>query len=179
MSRLSILFIALALSLNFSTDVPCQEHVEKAGEESTETGPRNLKGTSYFEIGANLGFPALLNGAVGYWLGPVGLRLSGMYWGDDTQEGRNGIQCDIGYKLSDNANTRHSLAVAGGISREPCCDWSYLGAVYSLDYKWFFLEIGLGKIVEIRREVGPLGSSHAIVQVGYMHRFIPKPKRSL
>ena len=177
MSRLSILFIALAFSLTFSTDSLAQEPIEREEKESSETDLSDLRGVSYLEIGANLGFPpALLNGVVGYWFGPVGLRVSGMYWGDDrTEGGMNGIQCEIGYKLADNANTLHSFAVVGGTSRESCCDWSYLGGAYSLNHKWFFLELGLGKIVEIRR--GRLGSFHGILQIGYMHRFLPERKQ--
>ncbi len=180
MSGLTILSIFLAFSLTFSTDALGQEPVEKGPADSSETGLRSLKGVSCFEMGANLGFPALVNVLVGYWLGPVGLRVSGMYWGDDrTEGGRNGIQGDIAYKLSDSPETLHSFAVVGGISRESCCDWSYLGGAYSLNHKWFFIELGLGKIVEIRREVGPLGSIQGIVQIGYTHRFLPQRKQDL
>lgn len=174
MNRLDILFIALAFSFLFSINSLAQEHVEKEINESSETGPRNLKGDSYFEMGTNIGMPATINVAIGYWFGPVGLRLSGMYWGEGTQKGTNGVQFNAGYKLSDNAKSLQNLGVAVGREQGPGCDWSYLGPVYNLNYKWFFLEIGLAKVLKVKR--GAFGSLQFIFQIGYMHRFFPKPK---
>lgn len=180
MKKLSVLLMAFALLFAFSVNHLAEAQTEKGAEDPPDTALRDLRRDRYFEMGANLGWPAVINGAVGYWFGPVGLRLSGMYWDGENQDGINAVQCDIGYKLSDNVNTLHSVAVAGGTSRESLRgEWSYLGAAYCLNHKWFFLEIGLAKIVEIRREVYPIGSFQAIFQIGYMHRFLPKSEQNL
>jgi len=39
----------------------------------------DLKEGSYREMGINIGTPAALNAAFGYWFNSVGLRVSGMY----------------------------------------------------------------------------------------------------
>jgi len=123
-----------------------------------DTAPKNLKEASYFEMGINCGLPSIFNCAVGYWIGSIGFRLTGMYF-DST---RNGIQLNIGYKLSDNTKRRHTLALIAGMSHIDVGD-RFVGAVYDLNYKWFFGEIGLGY-------------PYATWQLGYMHRFFPKPK---
>jgi hypothetical protein len=173
MKSVLVLSMVFGLLLAFGMDQSAEAQTEEAVEDPSVAGPRDLRRDCYLEIGANLGWPALINGAIGHWFGPIGLRLSGMYWGDEKKDGRSGVQCDVAYKLSDNANTLHSLAVAGGACRESCCDWSYWGAAYSLSHKWFFLEVGWAKRVENRSEARPQGSYQPIIQMGYTHRFLP------
>jgi hypothetical protein len=132
-----------------------------------EHSNEDLKSVWYFEAGGILGSPSI-GGIVGYWFGPVGIRVSGGY-----QEKRmNGIQFNLGYKLTDNNKTRHAVGVALGRSQDRGCDYSYLGPVYDLNYKWFFLEIGVGKVFNVKRGDFSDLPWWIILQVGYMHRFI-------
>ncbi len=71
----------------------------------------DLREDSYQEIGINIGTPAALNLAFGHWFNSVGVRVSGMYFGQT-----NGVQLNLGLKLSDNARRRHALFIIGGIS---------------------------------------------------------------
>lgn len=84
----------------------------------------------------------------------------------------NGIQFNLGYKLSDNAKTRHNFGIAIGRSQDPGCDYSYLGPVYDLSYRWFFLEIGVGKVIQVRRGDFSSLPYWVILQIGYIHRFL-------
>lgn len=164
MNKLRIFFVVLAFSSTFSISSLAQEQVEK--------GPKSLKGNLYFEVGAIVGSPAYFNGAIGYWFGPVGSRLSGAYLGRFL----NGIQFNLGYKLWDSANTLHNLGIAAGRSQDAGCDYSYLGPVYDLNYKRFFLEIGGGKVFNVRRGDFSSLPYWVILQIGYMYRFIPTTK---
>ena len=113
MNKFRIFFILLAYSFTFSINSLAQEKFENA--------QNDIKGISYFEVGAILGSPAYFNGVIGYWFGPVGAHLSGMYSGNDI----NGIQFNLGYKLSDNENTRRNLGIAVGRSQDAGCAYSY------------------------------------------------------
>ena len=125
---------------------------------------------SYPELGVAIGFPASLNAEAGYWFGPVGARLSGMYWGDSY-----GVQGNVGYKLSETRRRYHAVAlVAGrGVGVAPdqeCCDWTYVGGAYNLVYRGFFLEAGLETPVKVRR--GNFRDVVPLFQIGYLHRFL-------
>ena len=161
MNKLRIFFIILAFSSIYGS-----------AEKQVENRQKNLKKDSYFEVGIFLGSPAFFNAGFGYWFGPVGLRLSGTYLSKDT----NGIQFNLEYKLSDNAKIRHNLGIAVGRAQDPGCDYSYFGPVYDFTYKSFFLEIGAGKVFNVRRGDFSDLPYWIILQIGYVHRFFPKSK---
>jgi hypothetical protein len=118
-------------------------------------------------MGAGVGMPVYFNGALGYWYDPVGVRLSGMYFGKRS----NGVQFNLGYELSENDNTSHCLGIAIGKSEDQGCDWSYLGPVYNYYYYWLFLEIGLSKVIEVRRGDFSDTPYFPLFQISYIHRF--------
>ena len=126
----------------------------------------DLREDSYQEIGINIGTPAALNLAFGHWFNSVGVRVSGMYFGQT-----NGVQLNLGLKLSDNARRRHALFIIGGISNidlnNRVREWTFLGLVYNLNFRGFFLEPGLtfGE--------GDYSNPQVALQIGYMHRFLP------
>jgi len=138
----------------------------------------SLPPESYFEAGVTVWIPAGINIDVGYWYSHVGIRLSGGYWDWLNSKFGYGYQCNINYKLLDNKTWLHNLGLIIGRSEsgpvsleEPCCDWTYVGLAYDLNYKGFFLEVQLQKPIEIRR-----GSFREIVplfQLGYIRRFFP------
>ena len=123
----------------------------------------DLRDVSYYELGLNFGTPAGFNGVFGYWFSPVGLRLSGMYYGKVMQ----GIQFNIGYRIADNTKRYHSIAAVVGSSKVKKKEWEYLGLVYNLYFRGFFLETGLsiGK--------GSYSSPQLVLQIGYLYRVFP------
>jgi hypothetical protein len=141
------------------------DKIARMTREPLNVGLRDLKEASYAEIGANIGIPSVLNIAYGHWFGPVGLRMSGLYLGRDAQ----GVQFNLGFKLSDNPKRSHSLAAVAGTSVMDGSEWDYAGIVYNLNIRGFFLEAGL------TAGSGDYASPQATLQLGYMHRFLPKP----
>ncbi len=131
----------------------------------------DLRHTPYSELGVNVGTPAGLNAAFGRWFGLFGLRLSGMLY----YPALAGAQLNFGFKLSDNANRSHVLALIAGSSviedswgwyaRDKY--WTYLGAVYELNLSGFFLQAG-ASVGE-----GDYSNPQLMVQIGYMYRFLP------
>ena len=160
LNLLCVFFVILTFLFTFSINGLAQEQVEKSLKIS--------KKNSYFEAGVVIGSPSFFNGTIGYWFGPVGLRVSGMY----SDESMNGIQFNLGYKLKDNAGTLRNLGIAVGRAQDPGCDYSYLGPVYDLNKKRFFLEIGVGKVFNVKRGDFSSLPYWAIFQIGYMYRFI-------
>ncbi|MCZ7558083.1 MAG: hypothetical protein M5R41_16905 [Bacteroidia bacterium] len=130
----------------------------------------DLREAAYYELGANFGTPAGFNIAFGRWFGTLGLRLSGALYGDALA----GAQLNIGFKLSDNSNRSHVLALIAGSSRLEKDDgwftrnkyWTYLGAVYELNLGGFFLQAG-ASVGE-----GDYSNPQLMFQIGYMHRFL-------
>ncbi len=153
-------FVIITFLTTFTMDGLAQEQVEKR--------LKILKENSYFEAGVIIGSPSFLNGSIGYWFGPVGLRVSGMY----SDKSINGIQFNLGYKLKNKAGTFRSLGIAIGRAQDLGCDYSYLGPVYDWNYKRVFLEIGVGKIFNVKRGDFSSLPYWAIFQIGYMFHFI-------
>ncbi len=122
---------------------------------------------SFLEAGIVGGTPTFINVLGGYWFGLVGFRLSGMYLAYNS----NGIQFNIGLKISEKTARRHCLGAAIGKSQDRGCDYYYLGPVYDFYYKDFFVEAGVCKIIHVIR--GDFSSTPywVILQVGYVHRF--------
>ncbi|MFZ1729990.1 MAG: hypothetical protein WBQ23_02215 [Bacteroidota bacterium] len=132
----------------------------------------DLKDASYYELGVNIGTPAGINLAMGKWFGIVGARLSGMYFGDQLA----GLQGNIGFKLSDNRKRSHVLAAIFGAShleenyrtsQQRSLEWTFVGAVYELNLRGFFVQGGLTV------GSGDFSSPQAFFQIGYMYRFLP------
>ncbi len=133
----------------------------------TENDTLEIHNNSFLEAGIVGGMPAYVNILCGYWIDPFGIRLSGMYLAYNS----NGVQFNIGLKISEKAARRHCLGAAIGKSQDRGCDYYYLGPVYDFYYKDFFVEAGVCKIIHVIR--GDFSSTPywVILQVGYVHRF--------
>jgi hypothetical protein len=128
---------------------------------------------SYPELGITTSF-LLIHPSIGYWWGRTGLRLTGMYVNKDHHE----FHLNIGYGFYDSANVQQSINlltswVAGS---DPGADYRYgaTGIAYSLNYRGFFLEIGLAR--PWRDDLGNLAHDPVVPcgYWGYIHRFRPE-----
>ncbi len=129
----------------------------------------DFKKKSYFEAGVTFGTPAFLNAVAGYSTGPIVFHISGMYLGDST----NGFQINAAYKLKDNSKIRHTIGLAFAKSQDVGTNYYILGPAYELNYKKFYLETGLGRVVHVMR--GEFDTPYWIFfQIGYVYRFLPK-----
>jgi len=126
----------------------------------------DLKDVTYHELGINLGYLTGLNVAAGFWFRPAGLRVFGIYF----KEKVNSIQLNIGWRLADNSKRYHAIAAVLGsmknINRDGYekIEWTYVGVVYNLYYRGFFLESGLSI------GQGSVSSPQFLVKIGYMYR---------
>ena len=156
-------------------EVYSMDRIEKIESMEVEPSIRDYRKSSYTELGINLGTPAGVNLALGYWFGEFGLRASGMVLGFV-----QGFQGNVGFKLSDNANRSHVLALIFGKSsiedkkvylfgpdEVVYRTWSYFGLVYELNWHGFFLEAGF------TAGSGDFRSPQVAAQLGYMYRFLP------
>lgn len=156
-------------------EVYSMDRIEKTESMEVEPSIRDYRKSSYTELGINLGTPAGVNLALGYWFGEFGLRASGMVLGSI-----QGFQGNAGIKLSDNANRSHVLALIFGQSRLEekkvylfgpdevvYRTWSYFGLAYELNWHGFFVEAGL------TAGSGDFSSPQVAAQIGYMYRFLP------
>ena len=127
---------------------------------------------SYPELGITTSF-LLIHPSIGHWWGRTGLRLTGMYVNKDHHE----FHLNIGYAFSDSAKVQQSINlltswVAGS---DPGADYRYgaTGIAYSLNYRGFFLEIGLAR--PWRDDIGNLAHDPVVPcgYWGYIYRFRP------
>ena len=160
MCKLWILLIGFLLIIN----------QEIFAQQDLKIETNRLQGKSYSELGLLGGMPAYINLTVGYYYKPIGIRLSGGFLNANS----NGIQFNLNYKISDNYKIRHNIGLAVGKSQDTGCDYFYAGPVYDLTYKKFFVELGAGKVFEVRRGDFSDLPYWIIVQIGYVHRFLPK-----
>ncbi|MBN2105521.1 hypothetical protein JW835_15895 [bacterium] len=125
---------------------------------------------SYPELGITTSL-LIIHPSIGYWWGRTGLRFTGMYLKKDHHE----FHLNIGYGLYDSEKVQHSINlltswVAGS---DPGADYKYgaTGIAYSINYKGFFLEIGLSR--PWRDDVGNLAHDPVVPSGywGYIHRF--------
>ena len=128
---------------------------------------------SYPELGITTS-TLIVHPSIGYWWGRTGLRFTGMYLNKDHHE----FHLNIGYWLYDSEKVQHSinLLTSWVAGRDPGADYKYgaTGIAYSLNYKGFFLEIGLAR--PWRDDLGNL-SNDPIVPCGYwgyIYRFRPE-----
>ncbi|MCK4500279.1 hypothetical protein KAU11_07265, partial [Candidatus Babeliales bacterium] len=80
----------------------------------TENDTLEINNNSFIEAGIVGGMPAYVNILFGYWLDPFGIRLSGMYLAYNS----NGVQLNIGLKISEKTKSRHCLGAAVGKSQD-------------------------------------------------------------
>jgi len=148
--------------------VPAVLSVLWTGRVAAEEGDQ----LSYPELGITTS-SLIVHPSVGYWWGRTGLRLTGMYLNEDHHE----YHLNIGYVLRESERTQHSINlltswVAGS---DPGADYKYgaTGVAYSLNYRGFFLELGLA--VPWRDDLGNLAGDPVVPcgYWGYVHRFRP------
>jgi hypothetical protein len=146
-------------------------------EAVAEEKSRNLIHESYLELGV-VSSLSIINPAIGYWFGPYGVRVSGMYLEEDFNE----FQLNLGYKRFDNEKKQRSINIL--ISRiegsDPGADYNFtsLGIAYSWNsvfgVRGLFAELGMAKVIHdnlgnvIDEFLVPCG------YIGYMYRFTPK-----
>jgi len=141
-----------------------------------EEKPRDLKNESYPELGVLCSM--MIMPALGYWFGPVGVRVTGMYLGDDHNE----FHLNLRYKFSDNENTQQSINLLTEriVGSDPGADYHYtcLGVAYGLNfsikgYRGFFIEMGMAKV--LHDNLGNLQNDPFVPcgTFGYIYRFTP------
>ncbi|MCI5141323.1 MAG: hypothetical protein D3909_06265 [Candidatus Electrothrix sp. ATG1] len=128
------------------------------------------KHLSYPELGITTS-SLLIQPSIGYWWNRIGLRMSGMYLKEDQHE----FHLNIAYAFSASENLQQSInlltsRVAGS---DPGADYKYwaTGIAYGLNYRGFFLELGLALPWE--DELGNLADDPVIPcgYIGYLYRF--------
>ncbi len=125
---------------------------------------------SYPELGITTSF-LIINPSIGYWWGRTGVRFSGMYLNKDLHE----FHLNIGYGLYDSKKVQHSinLLTSWVVGSDPGADYRYgaTGIAYGLNYRGFFLEIGLAH--PWRDDLGNLANDPVVPcgYLGYIYRF--------
>lgn len=113
----------------------------------------------------------LLNLTLGLWYGPVGIRVSGMYWRSDAHQ----FTLSLGYALSDTPTFHHCIGLTTSrvAHEDPGARYRYwaTGLSYSVTYRGVFLELGL--LHPWNDEVGNLQNTPVVPHgaIGYLHRF--------
>lgn len=141
-----------------------------------EEKPRDLKHESYPELGVVCSL--IMNPTLGYWFGPVGVRVAGMYLSDDHNE----FHLNLRYKFSDNENTQQSINLLSEriVGSDPGADYHFtcLGVAYGLNfsikgYGGFFIEGGMAKV--LHDNLGNLKNDPFVpcCTFGYIYRFTP------
>jgi hypothetical protein len=166
---LSALVALIAACSVFFAGIPAE------GANGQEETLKDLRQASYPEIGLTSSF-MLISPNIGYWFGPIGVRVSGMYIDSDSNE----LHFNVGYKLSDNEKTQHAVNILASkiVGSDPGADYdfSHIGVAYSMNFSikghsGFFFELGLGVVLEDNlgnvedEPVVPCGS------FGYIYRF--------
>lgn len=139
-------------------------------------GLKDMRAASYCETGLTFS-SSLITPALGYWFGPIGIRLSGMYLDSEANE----LHFNAGYKLSDNEKTQHAVNILASkiVGSDPGADYDYsqIGLAYSMNFSimghgGFFFELGLAGVIDDNlgnvedEPFVPCGS------VGYIYRFL-------
>ncbi len=137
----------------------------------------DLKLESYPELGI-LSSLQIFSPALGYWFGPYGVRVSGMYTNEELYE----FHLNLGYKRLDNEKKQRSINIL--LSRvkgfDPGADYDFtaLGVAFSWNslfgIRGLFWEFGMAKVLD--DNLGNLKDEFLIPcgYFGYMHRFTPK-----
>jgi hypothetical protein len=127
---------------------------------------------SYPELGVTKSL--FFHPSAGYWLGRAGLRVTGIYLNKDRHE----FHLNIGCAFHDSAKVQQSinLITSRVVGSDPGADYRYwaTGVAYSLNYRGFFIEIGLAR--PWRDDLGNLENDPVVPcgYWGYIHRFRPE-----
>jgi len=126
-------------------------------------------------VGPLIGVPSGVALIAGIVAGPVSVKASGGYWGDDW----NGIQADIGWVFDHEAVLTQGLSVVAGVFRvnpilmneqgtlaKTVRQERYVGVAYEANYSGFYLQAGLAKAS------GDYPNPELLLQAGYL---IPLP----
>jgi len=130
---------------------------------------KEIRQSSYLELGVTAS--TLIHPSIGYWWGPFGIRFTGMYLHEDHHE----YHMNFGFALSESKDVQHSinLLTSRVVASDPGADYRYAatGIAYGLNYKGFFLEIGLAR--PWRDDIGNLASDSFVPcgYWGYIYRF--------
>jgi len=150
--------------------------VVKDDETVAEEKSRDLRHESYPELGMVIS--AIMNPAFGYWFGPYGIRVAGMY----NKENRNEFHLNLGYKILDNEKKQRSINIL--LSKiegyDPGADYDFtsLGVAYSWNtlfgVRGLFAELGMAKV--LHDNLGNVKDEFLVPcgYIGYMYRFTPK-----
>jgi hypothetical protein len=120
----------------------------------------------------------IISPAFGYWFGPYGVRVSGMYLEEDLNE----FHLNLGYKRLDNERKQRSINILisriEGSDEGADYDYTSLGVAYSWNslfgVRGLFAELGMAKVLHdnlgnvIDEFLVPCG------YIGYIYRFTPK-----
>ncbi len=154
----ALLRFLLALSLAIAIG---SSHEAKADFGTSDTSK------SYYEVGAVIGLPALVNLAVGYWNGPALFRLTGMYYGTKSFFG---FQGEFGWAFCREQFLRQYVAAIGaqiaGSRDNGLTHATMLGVMYGVNWHGLALEAGPETII------GPFDTKHGFkggitFQAGY------------
>jgi hypothetical protein len=131
-----------------------------------------LPADSYFEAGVELHPFIIVKPTLGYWCRSFGVRIGGGYLSGN----RHDLRLDLGYKFGDDGRWRHAAHLVVGQTKgsDPGADYdySYAGLAYELNYRGFYLELGLGK--DFVDRVGNLDGDPVVpvgTLLGYLYQF--------
>ncbi len=126
---------------------------------------------SYYEVGAVIGYPALINALVGYWNGPAIFRFSGGYYGKTTFYG---IQGEVGWAFYREPELKQYVGVIGtqiaGSRHNALTHTTMLGIMYGVNWHGLSVEAGPETMI------GPYETAHGFKggitgQIGYTFLF--------
>jgi len=109
--------------------------------------------------------------SIGYWWNHLGVRLSGMYLGEDEQD----FQINLGYAFYEKIKLQQSinLVTCWVVGSDPGADYKFgaSGLAYNINYRGFFFELGLA--VPWRDDIGNLEDDPVVpcMSWGYIYRF--------
>lgn len=113
----------------------------------------------------------IIHPSLGYWWNHTGVRFTGMYWKKDFHI----AHFNLGYALVDTKKVQHGLNLLTSwvVCSDQGADYSFwaTGIAYSLNYRGFFLEIGLAH--PWKDELGNLANDPVVPcgYWGYIYRF--------
>lgn len=139
------------------------DQIEKIVKNDVAITKNQLLDMDYWEVGANLGIPSLLNLSIGRWFGPVGIRASG-----NVLKEYLGVQFNMSLKIAQNEKRMHALAGVVGIFDYSNNQYGqYSGIVYELRTKHFFFQTG----VTLTLCCDYSNENEWLIQIGYILPF--------
>ncbi|MBT5269665.1 MAG: hypothetical protein HOG80_08420 [Candidatus Marinimicrobia bacterium] len=172
-----ILFCILLVPLNAQQNQRPFASAFQSSEAVVEKTPKDLTHASYPELGVVLSLP-IISPAFGYWFGPYGIRVSGMYYEEDL----NAFHLNLGYKRFDDEKKQRSINILlsrfEGSDAGANYDYTSLGATYSWNsifgIRGLFVELGMAKV--LHDNIGNVTDEFLVPcgYIGYIHRYTPK-----